>query len=80
MLPVLPAADIGWTYTVNQENAESLGWPQLVQAVHHVWVSLPPAQRAHTVILTANYGEAAAINYLGRSEGLPTAVSGDNSE
>jgi hypothetical protein len=27
VLPVLPAADIGWTYPVNQENGESLGWP-----------------------------------------------------
>jgi Dolichyl-phosphate-mannose-protein mannosyltransferase len=80
VLPVLPAADIGWTYTVNQENAESLGWPQLVQAVHKAWVSLPPAQRAHTVIFTANYGEASAINNLGRNDGLPTAVSPDNSE
>ncbi len=80
VLPVLPAADIGWTYTVNQENAESIGWPQLVQAVHRVWVSLPPAQRAHTVIFTANYSEASAINILGRTDGLPTAVSGDNSE
>jgi len=80
VLPVLPAADIGWTYTVNQENAESLGWPQLVQAVHKAWISLPPAQRAHTVIFTANYGEASAINNLGRNDGLPTAVSPDNSE
>jgi hypothetical protein len=80
VLPVLPAADIGWTYTVNQENAESIGWPQLVQAVHRAWVSLPPARRAHTVIFTANYAEASAINNLGRNDGLPTAVSGDNSE
>jgi putative flippase GtrA len=80
VLPVLPSADIGWEYTVNQENAESLGWPQLVQAVHKAWVSLPPAQRAHAVIFTANYGEASAINNLGRADGLPTAVSPDDSE
>jgi 4-amino-4-deoxy-L-arabinose transferase-like glycosyltransferase len=80
VLPVLPAADIGWTYTVNQENAESLGWPQLVRAVHRAWVSLPPAQRAHTVIFTADYGEAGAVNNLGTALGLPTAVSGQNSE
>ena len=33
VLPVLPAADIGWTYTVNQDPAESIGWPQLVSTV-----------------------------------------------
>jgi 4-amino-4-deoxy-L-arabinose transferase-like glycosyltransferase len=80
VLPVLPAADIGWTYGVNQENGESIGWPQLVQAVDKVWVSLPPAQRAHAVIYADNYGEAGAINELGRSYGLPTAVSRQNSE
>ena len=80
VLPVLPAADAGWTYKVVQENGESVGWPQLVQAVHAVWVSLPPAQRAHAVIFTSNYGEAGAINELGRADGLPTAVSGHNSE
>ncbi len=80
VLPVLPAAGTGWTYKVVSLNGESIGWPQLVQAVHRVWVSLPPAQRAHTVIFTTNYGEAGAINNLGRTDGLPTAVSGHNSE
>ena len=80
VLPVLPAADVGWTYKVAQNNGESIGWPQLVQTVHRVWVSLPPAQRADAVIYTSNYGEAGAINELGRSLGLPTAVSGHNSE
>ena len=45
-LPVLPAADVGWTYKVVHSNGETIGWPQLVQAVHAVWVSLPLAQRA----------------------------------
>jgi 4-amino-4-deoxy-L-arabinose transferase-like glycosyltransferase len=80
VLPVLPAADAGWTYKVSTANGESVGWPQLVQAVHTVWVSLPPAQRAHAVIFTSNYGEAGAINELGRADGLPTAVSGHNTD
>jgi hypothetical protein len=32
------------------------------------------------VIYTANYGEAGAINELGRADGLPTAVSGHNTD
>jgi hypothetical protein len=80
VLPVLPAADVGWTSTVNTDSAESIGWPQLVQAVHTVWTSLPPAQRARAVIFTASYGEAGAITELGRADGLPTAVSGHNTE
>ena len=32
------------------------------------------------MIFTADYGEAGAINELGRDTGLPTAVSGQNTE
>lgn len=80
VLPVLPAADIGWTYGINQVPAESVGWPQLVDTVQAQWEALPTAERARTVIFTADYGEVGAINELGRDEGLPTAVSGHNSE
>src|SRR5260370_27400813 len=31
VLPVLAAADIGWTYKVNQAMAQSIGWPQPVR-------------------------------------------------
>jgi hypothetical protein len=80
VLPVLPAADIGWTYTINKTPGETIGWPQLVRTVDGVWKSLPPRQRASTVIFAGDYGEAGAINELGRGTGLPTAVSGDNTE
>ncbi len=78
VLPVLPAVDIGWTYKLNQDPAESLGWPQLLSTVRTAWTSLPPRQRASAVIFTSNYGEASAINQLGRGTGLPQAVSGHN--
>jgi 4-amino-4-deoxy-L-arabinose transferase-like glycosyltransferase len=78
VLPVLPPADIGGTYKVNQQLAESIGWPQLVSTVGTVWTSLPPRQRASTVIFTSNYGEAGAVSELGRGTGLPAAVSGHN--
>jgi hypothetical protein len=77
-LPVLPAGDIGWTQKVNPVLAESVGWPQLVSTVRTVWFSLPASQRASAVIFTSNYGEASAINVLGRGTGLPQAVSGHN--
>jgi len=80
VLPVLPASDIGWFHALNQDPAETVGWPQFVSSVRSVWFSLPPPTRADAVIFTANYGEAGAINELGRSAGLPTAVSGQNSE
>ena len=80
VLPVLPAADIAWTYKTNPTLGETVGWPQFVRTVDGVWKSLPPRQRASAVIFTADYGEAGAINELGRGTGLPAAVSGQNSE
>ncbi|HXW34816.1 MAG TPA: hypothetical protein VEJ87_09585, partial [Acidimicrobiales bacterium] len=80
VLPVLPGPDVGWTYGINQVPGESIGWPELVHTVRAAWFALPPEQRARAVIFTGNYGEAGAINELGRGTGLPTAVSGHNNE
>jgi hypothetical protein len=80
VLPVLPAGDVGWTVGANAESAETIGWPQLVGTVARVWRSLPADQRAHAVVFTANYGEAGAIDQLGRGSGLPMAVSGHNDD
>jgi hypothetical protein len=80
VLPVLPVADIGWTYKINKNPGETVGWPQVVRTVDGVWKSLPARRRASAVIFAGDYGEAGAINELGRGTGLPTAVSGDNSE
>ncbi len=79
-LPVLPASDIGWTYGVNQSLGETVGWPELVHTVRTVWLSIPRRQRRNAVIFTTNYGEAGAVSELGRSLGLPAAVSGQNNE
>jgi 4-amino-4-deoxy-L-arabinose transferase-like glycosyltransferase len=75
VLPILPARA-----GMESNQAETVGWPELVQTVAGVWFSLPPPQRAHAVILTADYSEAGAINELGRGIGLPTAVSGQNTD
>ena len=78
VLPVLPARDLGRTEKINAVLAESVGWPQLVSSVRTVWLSLPASQRAKAVVFASNYGEASAINILGRGTGLPQAVSGHN--
>ena len=79
-LPVLPASDSRWAFGLNQTGAETVGWPEFVDTVRSVWTSLPASQRASAVIFTADYGEAGAINELGRGDGLPVAVSVQNSE
>jgi len=78
VLPVLPPANVGWTYKTSAVSGESIGWPQLVGTVRAAWLSRPARQRASAVIFTADYSEAAAINELGRGTGLPEAVSGHN--
>jgi Dolichyl-phosphate-mannose-protein mannosyltransferase len=77
VLPVLPAADIAWTYKANPTLGETVGWPQFVQTVDGCGSR---CRRASAVIFTGDYGEAGAINEPGRGTGLPTAVSADNSE
>jgi 4-amino-4-deoxy-L-arabinose transferase-like glycosyltransferase len=54
------------------------GWPELAATVARVYWSLPESDRRQAVITAQNYGEAAAIDLLGRPYGLPHAISGHN--
>jgi len=63
---------------LNGDYAEEIGWPELVRTVDSVYVSLPPAVRAHSAILAGNYGEAGAIDMYGPRRGLPQAISAVN--
>jgi Dolichyl-phosphate-mannose-protein mannosyltransferase len=55
---------------------DEFGWRELAQSTATVIRALPPEERRRSTIVTANYGEAAAINYFGRELGLPGASSG----
>jgi len=61
-----------------QHFADQLGWQERVEAVAAAWNALPPAERAHAVIYTTNYGRAAAIELFGKRLGLPRPISGHN--
>jgi 4-amino-4-deoxy-L-arabinose transferase-like glycosyltransferase len=78
VVPVLPARFIAWSQDLNPVPVETVGWPEFVRTVSDAWHSLPPDERRHAVIFTADYGEAGAINELGAKYGLPRAVSGQN--
>ncbi|HEY2279896.1 MAG TPA: glycosyltransferase family 39 protein [Streptosporangiaceae bacterium] len=80
VLPILPIADVNVTSAGFPLQNQTVGWPQLVAAVHGVWFSLPAQQRANAVIYADDFGSAGAINELGRGTGLPTAVSGHDTE
>lgn len=70
-LPILPAHDAGAIVKVNPDVGETMGWPAFVEQVRAQY-------RPGLVILTANYGEAGAIDRLGPALGLPHAYSGHN--
>ena len=60
--------------------ADRFGWQQEVDIVARTYRSLTPEQQQHVCIFASNYGEAGAIDFLGRREGLnlPPALSGQN--
>ncbi len=60
--------------------ADRFGWQQEVDIVDRTYRSLTPEQQQHVCIFASNYGEAGAIDFLGRLEGLhlPPALSGQN--
>jgi hypothetical protein len=58
--------------------ADMFGWRNMAEQVAAVFHGLPPEDRAHTVILAYNYGDAGAIDYYGPGLRIPNAVSGHN--
>jgi hypothetical protein len=57
--------------------ADRQQWPAFVADVAAAWDRLTPSEREHAAVLTGNYGEAGAIELLGRSRGMK-AISGHN--
>jgi hypothetical protein len=76
-LPVLPvtAQRNSVLLAVNSDAGETIGWPQFVRQVAAARARYAP----DAPILTANYGEAAAIQRFGSLYHLPTPHSGHNS-
>jgi hypothetical protein len=79
-LPVLPAGALHTVplQKINYDLAESIAWPEQVALVASEFHELPPALRRHTTVITANYGEAGAIDRYGTQFGLPEVFSGAN--
>jgi hypothetical protein len=66
------------TSALPQYYADMFGWREMAEKVAAIYKALPPADRARAVFFGQNYGEAAAIDVLGRDLGLPAAISGHN--
>ena len=70
------AAAIGAPLT--QVFSDEQGWRDLERRVAAVYSTLSEYERTRVTIVGSNYGEAAAVDFYGRSAGLPAAVSGQN--
>jgi hypothetical protein len=57
---------------------DMFGWQEQVQAVARAVHSLPRDEQALATLLAYNYGEAGAIDYFGKHNGLAKAISGHN--
>lgn len=94
VVPILPPEDLrGYTARLGvapekaerselgllpQHFADRFGWEELTSITVTSWRSLSDGERRRAVIVTSNYGEAGALNYYGRDEGLPRASSQHN--
>jgi len=80
-LPIAPL-NSGWWRFANNINGvfdNQIGWPDMVEQVARIRDSLPPEERAGVGILAYDEGEAGAVNLYGPAYGLPSAISGMNS-
>jgi hypothetical protein len=66
-LPLIPLSSLGSTVVpaVSSVVGDQVGWPVYAREVAAVVDGLPAADRAHAVVLTANYGEAGALDRYG---------------
>jgi hypothetical protein len=58
--------------------ADMNGWDSIVATVDAAWRKLPTSEQGRAVFFGTNYGEAGAIDVLGRPRGLPPAVATHN--
>ncbi len=62
-----------------QHYADRFGWDEIVEAVKEAYDKLNEEEKQKALVFGQNYGEAGAVNLLGRKYGLPPAISSHNS-
>lgn len=81
LVPIAPSGPLrDFALKNNGDLREEFGWDELVRTVASIRDSLPPEQRQHLGITTANYGEYGAIEILGAAYNLPAPIGTTNSE
>jgi hypothetical protein len=56
--------------------ADQFGWNEIVAETAVAWNQLAPEERHDCAIFAQDYGQAGAIDFLGRKYGLPPSLSG----
>jgi hypothetical protein len=56
--------------------ADQFGWNEIVAETAQAWNQLAPEEHSHCAVFAQDYGQAGAIDFLGRRYGLPPALSG----
>jgi Dolichyl-phosphate-mannose-protein mannosyltransferase len=56
--------------------ADQFGWNEIVAETAQAWNRLDPGERQDCGIFAQDYGQAGAIDFLGRRYGLPQSLSG----
>ncbi len=79
-IPIIPVTSFADSSIndLNPEMGEQVGWPDLAREVAHVWRTIPASERSTAIVLSANYGEAGALERFGPSLRLPQPYSGHN--
>jgi hypothetical protein len=62
--------------TLPQWYSDQFGWEEIVAETAQVWNRIPAEERKDCGIFAQDYGQAGAIDFLGRRYGLPPALSG----
>ncbi|OJJ16193.1 hypothetical protein BKI52_35025 [marine bacterium AO1-C] len=65
----------GRVANLSGDYADMFGWPKQVKIVADIYNQLSPQEQKQCIIWGENYGEAGALNHLGKSYGLPSAIS-----
>jgi len=66
-------------HPLTQDYADMLGWEEMVSKTARIYNSLSAEEKAHTIIITDNYGEAGAFSRFGPAYNLPEVVCLDSS-
>jgi hypothetical protein len=56
--------------------SDQFGWKEIADEAAVAWNRIPPEERQDCGIFAQDYGQAGAIDFLGRRDGLPQALSG----